>query len=110
MLIASQVDAALEPEAIPALPGALDLFASGLESSLSPANTESLVSLTGDPVSGTAGKLLCDPQTAGGLLAGIPQDRAEACLDALQAAGDAEAAIIGHVEEMSGTTPRLRLI
>ena len=47
------------------------------------------------PIARTA--LLLDPQTSGGLLAGIAPDRAEACVSELRAAG-IQAAIIGMIE------------
>ena len=46
---------------------------------------------------GAAYELLYDPQTAGGLLAAVPVDRAAACVAALRAGGDASAAVVGEV-------------
>jgi selenide,water dikinase len=82
----SQVGARLDPEAIPALDGALALLAGGLTSSLHDANRSALAALASgasenDPA---LASLLVDPQTAGGLLAGVPAERAALCLDELR--------------------------
>ena len=45
--------------------------------------------------------LVSDPQTSGGLLAGVAASRAQACVLALRAAGH-DAAIIGQVTEGAG--------
>jgi selenide,water dikinase len=93
MLIASGLSAALRLANLPVLPGARELAAAGVESTLAPENRRALPA----EVAGVDAALLCDPQTSGGLLAGVPPDQAIPCLDALQAAG-IEAAAIGVVE------------
>ena len=92
MLRASTVDAELWPDALPAFDGARDLLAGGLHSTLQPANRSAF----GPSVSGDD-PLLFDPQTAGGLLAGIPHERSAACVAALRQDGYAAARIIGRV-------------
>jgi selenide,water dikinase len=107
MLRASEMDAALDPAAIPALDGALDLFSRGLASSLHTDNMAALGALDcGDehPII----PLLIDPQTAGGLLAGLPAERAAPCLAELTGLGY-RAALIGRVERADGPEPRVRL-
>ena len=90
MLRASGVAARILP-GLPALPGARALAADGVASTLAPANRAWL-----DLPDGPETALLADPQTSGGLLAGVPADQAEACIVALRAAGY-EAALVARV-------------
>jgi selenide,water dikinase len=101
MLEASGVAAVLRLEAIPALPGARALAAYGIESTLAPDNRRAL-----GHAPDTA--LLVDPQTSGGLLLGLPANRASDCLQALRDSG-LNAAIIGEVEPAPDGTGRIRL-
>ena len=89
MLTASGMAARLDPEAIPALDGALDLLAGGLTSSLHGGNAAALAALAPEEADADPAfaALLIDPQTAGGLLAGIPAERADDCLAELIALG-----------------------
>ena len=99
LLRASGVGAALEADALPALPGALALLASGLRSTFHAQNVAAAAALCAAPAleARPAGALLFDPQTSGGLLFGVAAERAEAAVAALREAGDAAAAAIGHV-------------
>ncbi|WP_158932253.1 selenide, water dikinase SelD [Acidisphaera sp. S103] len=101
MLEASGAAAVLRLAAIPALPGARALAAHGIESTLAPDNRRVL----GDAPD-TA--LLVDPQTSGGLLLGLPAQRAAGCLQAL-VEGGLNAAIIGEVEAAQEGAGRIRL-
>jgi selenide,water dikinase len=95
---------ALDPDAIPALPGALELLEQGLSSSLAPANARALALLDGPgPItlhraaSGAEQQLWIDPQTCGPLLAALPAAAAQGALEAIRAAGFPQAALIGRV-------------
>jgi selenide,water dikinase len=111
MLNASGVAVALDGEALPALPGAVELISRGIVSSLHPGNLAFAEALAGaqmaDP--GRHG-LLFDPQTAGGLLASLPAPQAEACLAELQWLGYTEACIVGRVLEPETGKPLVRLL
>ena len=93
MLVASGVAAAIWPDRVPVLPGALEMAGQGIESTLAPDNRRALPGMDGE----VRTALLIDPQTSGGLLAGVAASRADACLGALLAEG-MQAAIIGVVE------------
>ncbi|MCB1812515.1 MAG: hypothetical protein KDK04_12465, partial [Candidatus Competibacteraceae bacterium] len=64
----------IELTALPLLDGALEVCQLGIESSLAPANRihEAVIKASTTLTAQPAYTLLFDPQTAGGLLAGIP--------------------------------------
>ncbi len=109
MLRASRMDAVLDPKTIPALDGALSLLGRGITSSLHADNVAALVAVDRDGLDSDdpMAALLIDPQTAGGLLAGVPAERAIACLARLCDLGY-HAALIGRVDPMKGIGPRVQ--
>ncbi|MYG12015.1 MAG: selenide, water dikinase SelD, partial [Gammaproteobacteria bacterium] len=101
MLDASGLGAALWLDGLPALDGSIDAFERGAASVLQPENERTLsqFELRGCLPADPAVQLLADPQTAGGLLACVPETEAPACLDALESAGYADSACIGVMTE-----------
>ena len=103
MTRAAGVDATVEMEAVPLLDGAAETVAAGILSSLQPQNlrlrraVRDLERVSRHP----RYPLFFDPQTAGGLLAGVPAERAAACVAGLRELGYEAAAIIGYVEPRS---------
>jgi selenide,water dikinase len=85
------------------LPGLRETLEAGIVSSLQPQNVRlsrairNADAMAGHPLYPT----LFDPQTAGGLLASVPVDRAADCVAALRSAGYAEACMIGRVQARS---------
>ena len=99
----SGVDAELHLSALPLLDGATDCVKAGIVSSLQPANVRLRRALRNmeEFAQDARYALLFDPQTAGGLLASVPAAKADACVAALQAAGYAQTAIIGCINDPS---------
>ncbi|NBQ89096.1 MAG: bifunctional NADH dehydrogenase FAD-containing subunit/selenide, water dikinase SelD, partial [Betaproteobacteria bacterium] len=99
MTRASGVGARLRLDAVPALAGALDCLAAGHRSSLHAGNARvaALVADYEQVAHDPRVALLFDPQTSGGLIAGVPAERAAACVSALHALGYWGAACIGEV-------------
>ena len=60
-------------------------------------------------IEGVAPAWMFDPQTSGGLIAGVNADRAEEIVRELRAAGYEEAAVVGEVLAMEGIGPGIRM-
>ncbi|HVN85007.1 MAG TPA: selenide, water dikinase SelD [Candidatus Binatia bacterium] len=102
MLRASGVAARLQREAIPALPGALDLLATGWRSSFHATNERTIRSTSPETNGRSVVRELCvDPQTSGGLLAAVPPARLEGLRADFAAAGE-EFFVIGEVTDGNG--------
>jgi selenide,water dikinase len=99
MLQCSEVGAELIIEQIPFLAGAVECSGRGVVSSLFPENArrEETVQVDGSLKGEARYNLLYDPQTAGGLLAGVAATRASACVEALRKLGYPKATIVGTV-------------
>lgn len=95
----SNVAVELKLETIPVLEGAQETLQQGIFSSLQPENLQVARYISNvEQVSDRSNyHLLFDPQTSGGLLAAIPAEQANACLDSLQALGYLNSSLIGRV-------------
>lgn len=110
MVTASRVSAHLDLATVPLLPGAEQLLADGLESTLAPANRDAEAAITCGEASLLATaryRALFDPQTGGGLLIGVPRAQADALVASLVARGHTAAAAIGHVVAVSDLGPQI---
>ena len=104
MVKASAVDVQLKLSAIPLLDGTRETIAAGFLSSLQPQNFRLRRAVANvEEVAAGEGRYLAlfDPQTAGGLLASVPADRAALCVAELRMLGYEDAAVIGSVEPSS---------
>jgi selenide,water dikinase len=99
----SAVDVELELGAVPLLDGAMETVGMGIFSSLQPQNVRLRRAIRNLDYASRYPEfpLIFDPQTAGGLLASIPQQHAEACIAELRTSGYLQAAIIGRVRPQS---------
>jgi selenide,water dikinase len=111
MTKASGVDATLNIEALPLLDGALETVKAGILSSLQPQNLRlrraihDIEQVSKHP----AYALLFDPQTAGGLLAGVPQQQVSACIEELHKLGYTSAVVIGQINTQSDQQAPIRI-
>ena len=107
MARASDVRFVFEATSLPALPGALELAAAGVETGGAAHNRRFVASAldVGDAVDPARVTLAHDPQTSGGLLAAVPADRRQA-VDAALADAGVERWWIGQVETGAGIALR----
>ena len=103
MVRASEVDVELVLAAVPMMDGAEDTVRAGIVSSLQPQNVRLRRAVSNLEEAGKDPRypLIFDPQTAGGLLASVPADRADACVARLIELGYARTMIVGEVKEQS---------
>jgi len=112
MTTASGVTATLDLGALPLLDGAIEVTQAGLVSSLHPANVRlrRAVGNVSEARARAEYPLLFDPQTAGGLLAGVPGDKVEVCVDALRTRGYGWAAVVGAVHPQGDNDEAVQLL
>ena len=112
MLDAAGIDAELNLADVPTYPQAMALAEAGISSTLLPENLSLACRLSADVLPSAATlAVLFDPQTSGGLVAGVPAAQAQACIDDLKRSGMADAAIIGAVlRSAANRTGQLRLM
>ena len=111
MIEASQTNVEIYLNRIPVLNGAVECIKNGIFSSLHNSNKASEISITNknDFKKSNMYELLFDPQTAGGLLASIPNTRIHETLKLIKEAGHLEAQVIGRVVNESSTLPTIEL-
>ncbi|MEZ4269617.1 MAG: selenide, water dikinase SelD [Myxococcota bacterium] len=95
---AGEVTAELWLDALPRLPGAAAALARGVRSTFHEENARAFrgAVVTAEAAAHPLLELTVDPQTSGGLLFGVPADRAAGAVEALAASGHS-AAVVGRV-------------
>lgn len=111
MLSAKNIEIELSLSDIPALDGALQCLDNNILSSLHKDNKLVAADIfnheafANDPLL----ELLFDPQTAGGLVASVPEAKAETCISQLREAGFSVAKAIGRVSKLGADLPSIIL-
>lgn len=111
MLQTRQIEAELSLADVPVLDGALETLRQGIFSSLHQDNKLTSRNIFNDEafLKDPGFELLFDPQTAGGLLASVPQAEADNCIQQLRQCGYSHACAIGRVMNVGVDGPALVL-
>ena len=112
MTRASKVDAELMLDSVPVLDGAHETVKAGILSSLQPQNIRlrRAIQNLDEASSHPNYPLLFDPQTAGGLLAGVPKENVSACIADLKANNYLESCVIGKIVSIKDNESPIKLI
>ncbi len=112
MTRASQVDADIIIEDVPMLEGANETVAAGILSSLQPQNVRLRRAIRNPQQASQHANypLLFDPQTAGGLLAGVAAEHANECVNALRARGYPDAQVIGTISSIGQSEAPINIV
>lgn len=104
MLTDASVDAVLEADAIPLLPGTRELAEEGAIPGGSRRNMDALDGVIGwgEAITDLERLIFCDAQTSGGMLMAVSPDRLDDLLSRLHAERVIVAAVIGELREGSG--------
>lgn len=111
MLDASGMNATIELNKLPLLPGTVDLIAADVRSTLDPANreVEPFVDCGVPTIERPEYAALFDPQTSGGLLLSVPAADVDSVLKDLNTAGLEHACLVGEVTTASDQ-PMLKVV
>ena len=102
MLKASEVGAKINLNNLQFLNGAAECLEAGIQSSLAPDNRKRVRNLGLTDYSDLTANIIFDPQTSGGLLAGVNPNVARKVVEELKEAGCERTTIIGQVTEKAG--------
>ena len=104
MADAAELTAQIQGMLIPMLQGGVKAVENGIESTMAEANAVFASRISGF-TNTTTHRLLLDPQTSGGLLAAVPNEKADDALTALHASNYRHATIIGTFTENFKSKP-----
>ncbi len=110
MAKASKVGIRFYAAEIPLYPESLEMISKGVKMGMTDSNQQAVGDNIGfeDGISPEMRELFFDPQTSGGLLISINNDRAESLLDALHQNGVKEAKIVGEV--VASEKPKIEVV
>jgi selenide,water dikinase len=105
----SHVRLEIDVDAVPIMEGALKMYRKGMSTGVNASNQKLVEAHTvfSRPLPSWHEQIFYDPQTSGGLLASVPEERVASLIDALHAEAATAAAVIGCVRPRDDDGPYL---